>query len=62
VLYCAGGHGHLATLELLLKAGADSDARFTHDGKTLLDWLAQYPDDPRYKPIAEALRRHERQT
>jgi ankyrin repeat protein len=57
VLYCAGGHGHLDTLQLLLDRGADRDARFTHDGKTLLEWLAQYPNDPRYQPIAEALRR-----
>ena len=59
VLYCAGGHGHLDTLRLLLDRGADPDARFTADGKTLAEWLAQYPDDPRYAPIAEALRRHE---
>ena len=26
--------------------------------KTLMEWLAQYPDDPRYTPITEALRRH----
>jgi ankyrin repeat protein len=58
VLYCAGGHGHLETLQLLLDNGADPDTRFTHDGKTLLEWLAQYPDDPRYTPIAEALRGH----
>jgi ankyrin repeat protein len=58
VLYCAGGHGHLATVQLLLDRGADCDAKFTHDGKTLMEWLAQYPDDTRYTPIAEALRRH----
>lgn len=58
VLYCAGGHGHLDTLQLLLNAGADCAAKFTHDAKTLLEWLAQYPDDPRYTPITEALRRH----
>jgi ankyrin repeat protein len=58
VLYCAGGHGHLDTLQLLLNAGADCDVKFTHDAKTLLEWLAQYPDDPRYTPITEALRRH----
>lgn len=58
VLYCAGGHGHLATLELLLSAGADPSVKFTHDGKTLSQWLAQYPNDPRYRPITEALRRH----
>ena len=58
VLYCAGGHGHLDTLQLLLDEGADCDARFTHDGKALTEWLAQYPDDRRYTPIAEALRRH----
>jgi ankyrin repeat protein len=58
VLYCAGGHGHLDTLQLILNAGADIDARFTHDAKTLLEWLTQYPDDARYTPITEALRRH----
>jgi ankyrin repeat protein len=58
VLYCAGGHGHLDTLLLLLGAGADCDAKFTDDGGTLLDWLAQYPDDTRYQPIVAALQRH----
>jgi ankyrin repeat protein len=57
VLYCAGGHGHLHTLQLLLDRGADPDAKFTDDGKTLLEWLAQYPNDTRYIPIADALRR-----
>lgn len=58
VLYCAGGHGHLETLKLLLQEGADCDAKFTQDGKTLMEWLAQYPGDWRYKPITEALRQH----
>lgn len=58
VLYCAGGHGHVDTLQLLLDKGADCDAKFTDDDKTLLEWLAQYPDDCRYGPITEALRRH----
>jgi ankyrin repeat protein len=57
-LYCAGGHGHLETLKLLLERGADCDAKFTDDGKTLLEWLAQYPDDFRYKPIAAELLRY----
>lgn len=57
VLYCAGGHGHLGTLQLLLESGADCDAKFTDDGKTLLDWLDQYPEDNRFTPIADALRR-----
>src|SRR5688572_7507704 len=39
VLYCAGGHGHLDTTQLLLDEGADCDASFTHDGKTLMEWL-----------------------
>jgi ankyrin repeat protein len=59
VLYCAGGHGHLATLQLLLANGADGDVPFTSDGKTLLEWLAQYPHDARFAPIAAALRQHE---
>ena len=58
VLYCAGGHGHLETLELLLANGADCDAKSTDDGKTLMEWLDQYPEDTRFTPIARALRRH----
>ena len=58
VLYCAGGHGHLDTLQLLLNEGADCQVRFTKEGKTLEEWLAQYPDESRYTPITEALRRH----
>jgi ankyrin repeat protein len=50
VLYCAGAHGHLDTVRLLLNEGVD--------GKTLMDWLAQYPDDERYIPIIDALRQH----
>ena len=58
VLYCAGGHGHVDTLRLLLDRGADCGAKFSDDGETLMEWLAQYSDDPRYPPITEALRRH----
>jgi ankyrin repeat protein len=58
VLYCAGGHGHLETVNLLLDHGADCSAKFTGDGKTLLQWLAQYPDDSRFTPIAAALHHH----
>lgn len=58
VLYCAGGHGHMETLQLLMEHGADCDVKFTHDGKDLMQWLEQYPDDARFTPIAEALRRH----
>ncbi len=59
VLYCAGGHGHVETLRLLLETGADPDASFTDKGTTLLEWLAQYPDDSRYKPIVAALQQHQ---
>jgi ankyrin repeat protein len=52
VLYFAGGHGHLSTLQLLLDHGAGSDAQ------ALLEWLAQYPEDCRFTPIAVALLRH----
>ncbi|HUQ72260.1 MAG TPA: ankyrin repeat domain-containing protein [Planctomycetaceae bacterium] len=53
VLYCAGGHGHLDCLRLLLESGADREAQVA-----LLEWLAEYPDDQRFAPIAEALRLH----
>ncbi len=59
VLYCAGGHGHLETVRLLLEHGANQDAKFTEDGKTLLQWLAQYPEDTRYKPIVRLLQQHQ---
>lgn len=54
VLYCAGGHGHLNCLQLLLQHGVDRDAQ-----SSLMEWLAEYPDDERFKPIMEALRGHE---
>jgi ankyrin repeat protein len=52
VLYCAGGHAHLDCLRLLLQSGVDRDAQ-----ESLLEWLEQYPDDQRFAPIAEAMRR-----
>ncbi len=58
VLYCAGGHGHLETVELLLAGGADHNVSFTDDGRTLAQWLDQYPEDTRFKPIRKALHRH----
>lgn len=59
VLYCAGGHGHRATLQLLIDNGADCDARCTEDGQTLMEWLTQYPEDQRFTPITDALRRQQ---
>jgi ankyrin repeat protein len=53
VLYCAGGHGHLDCLKLLLEKGANRETQFA-----LVEWLAQYPEDARFKPIANALKRH----
>ncbi len=61
VLYCAGGHGHLDTVKLLLESGADPDAKFTEDNKTLMEWLAQFPEDTRFTRIAEALRQDKAQ-
>ncbi len=55
VLYCAGGHGHLDTVRLLLENNADRNVKFTKDGKTLLEWLAQYPDDERFAKISQLL-------
>lgn len=53
VLYCAGGHGHLETVRLLLDQGVKRDAC-----ESLAEWLVQYPDDIRFLPISEALQRH----
>lgn len=53
VLYCAGGHGHLETLRLLLKSGAGREAC-----EALAEWLAQYPEDTRFQPIAKAVQEH----
>ncbi len=58
VLYCASGHGHLDAVRLLLDNNADVDAPFTDDGKTLLEWLAQYPDDQRFVRITDVLTEH----
>jgi len=59
VLYCAGGHGHLDALHLLLDKGVDIETKFTNDGMTLLEWLAQYPSDERFVRITEALTQHQ---
>lgn len=53
VLYCAGGHGHLECLLLLLQEGADRESQ-----QSLLDFLSEYPDDTRFTPIVDALHRH----
>jgi ankyrin repeat protein len=58
VLYCAGGHGHLNTVQLLLSAGSGTDGRLRQDCTALLEWFAQYPNDCRYTPIATVLRQH----
>jgi ankyrin repeat protein len=53
VLYCAGAHGHVETALLLLDAGTDP----AHV-QPLLEWLAQYPEQPELGPVAAALERH----
>ncbi len=58
VLYCAGGHGHADVVRLLLDHQADVNAQFTDDGKTLQEWLAQYPADPRFAPITKLISQH----
>lgn len=55
VLYCAGGHGHVETVRVLLDSGADPSVKFTHDEKTLAEWLAQYPNDERLVSVANLL-------
>ena len=58
VLYCAGGHGHFETVRMLLQNNADPTVRFTKDGKTLIEWLAQYPDDGRFVKVSQLLSEH----
>ncbi len=58
VLYCAAGHGHKSTVQLLLAHGADVLAKFTEDQLTLLDWLSQFPDDQRFHDISRLLEMH----
>ncbi len=53
-LYCAAGHGHLHVVMDLLKHGAHLEQKL-QDGKTIIAWLQQYPQDPRFRPILEAL-------
>jgi ankyrin repeat protein len=60
VLYCAGGHGHADTVRLLLDNNSDVHAKFTDDGKTLLEWLAQYPDNPQFSKISAMLTEYSR--
>ncbi len=58
VLYCAGGHGHVGTVQLLLNEGGDGNGPFADDVQSLIEWLAKYPDDDRFLPVMETLRRH----
>ena len=58
VLYCAAGHGHVETVELLLASGVDANAPFSRQPTTILEWLAQYPQNPRFAAITAILQRH----
>jgi ankyrin repeat protein len=51
VLYCAAGHGHADTVGLLLNRGVDHEVRLP-EGKTVQEWLAQYPGSRRYARIS----------
>ena len=54
-LYCAAGHGHVATTQYLVEHGADLQARLG-DGKTVIEWLKQYADhDQRLKSCLDVL-------
>lgn len=55
VLYCAAGHGHGDTMKLLLDRGVDVNAKFSKNEITIQEWLAQFPDDQRFQPIAKML-------
>ena len=56
-LYCAAGHGHVATTQYLVEHGADLQARLG-DGKTVIEWLKQYADhDQRLKSCLDVLER-----
>ena len=55
VLYCAGGHGHTETVKALLNAGAQIDATFGNDEQTLIEWLAQFPDNDALARVASVL-------
>ena len=54
-LYCAAGHGHVATTRYLVENGADLEAKLG-DGKTITEWLSQYADRaPRMKSCLEVI-------
>jgi ankyrin repeat protein len=54
-LYCAAGHGHVATTQYLVEQGADLQAKLG-DGKTVVEWLKQYADqDRRLKSCLDVL-------
>jgi ankyrin repeat protein len=55
VVYCAGGHGHLETLKLLVSSTTTQPEELASQINDLIEWLADYPDDWRYKPIAAFL-------
>ena len=48
------GHGHVETVQLL-KRGVNVDAVFTADGKTVPQWLEQFPGHPELAKIRALL-------
>lgn len=53
-LYCAAGHGHREITLYLLEHGANLDQKLP-DGKTVIAWLRQYPQDRRFSSVLEAI-------
>lgn len=62
VLYCAAGHGHLETVRILLSNNVAVGTRFTDDEKNICEWLEQYPNDARFRPVLKEIRRHNGQS
>lgn len=58
-LFCAGGHRHIQTMRQILDAGAAPSAPVSHAGKTLAEWLAQFPNDQWFAAAADALRQYQ---
>jgi ankyrin repeat protein len=56
-LYCAAGHGHVDTVDYLLRQGADVQLQLA-EGKTVAQWLRQYAvDNIRYQKCLELVTR-----
>ena len=57
-VFHAALHRHEPIVRLLIEAGADPVAKLSDESGTLIEWLAQYPEDTHFKAVVDVLNGH----